>query len=224
MDRALINTNGKLLCRLNSLYSYSFSRVNCLICNESSLYFETLKTLCGHYYCRDCLVAFVELCTRDETIFPLSCCQNPIPVEDVLPTLSLELASLFLQKNAEFSVFVGDRLYCSNPNCCIFLGSSEGGRRLLLSLSSGIECPECLVKTCPRCKDPAHPDDEGCGVSALQALAICEEWQTCPGCNTVVELNFGCNHITCRCGTQFCYLCAAPWKTCTCPQWDGAPD
>lgn len=24
----------------------------------------------------------------------------------------------------------------------------------------------------------------------------------------------------CLCSTQFCYLCAAPWKTCECPQWD----
>ena len=150
--------------------------------------------------------------TRDESLYPLRCCQDPIPVEEVLPTLSLELRSLFLQKNAEFSVFAGDRLYCSNPDCCIFLGSSEG--RLSVS---GIKCPHCLVHTCPRCKEPAHPD-EGCGLGALQALTICEEWQTCPGCNAVVELNQGCNHITCQCKTEFCYLCAAPWKTCTCPQ------
>jgi hypothetical protein len=26
--------------------------------------------------------------------------------------------------------------------------------------------------------------------------------------------------MTCRCSTQFCYLCAALWKTCDCRQWD----
>ena len=26
--------------------------------------------------------------------------------------------------------------------------------------------------------------------------------------------------MTCRCRTQFCYLCAARWKTCDCVQWD----
>ena len=165
----------------------------------------------------NCIVSLVELFTRDETLFPLRCCQDPIPVAEVLPTLSLELSALFQQKNAEFSIFAGDRLYCSNPNCCTFLGSSEGR----LSVSA-IKCPHCHVNTCPRCKDPAHPG-EGCGVGALQALAISEEWQTCPGCNTVVELNLGCNHITCRCGTQFCYLCAALWKTCDCAQWRRCP-
>ena len=169
-----------------------------------------LKTPCDHYYCNNCLVALVKAFTHDESLFPLSCCHDPIPVAEVLPTLSLKLRSLFEQKNAEFSVFAGDRLYCSNTNCCIFLGSSEG--RLS---DSGIECPHCHVNTCPLCKGLAHPN-EGCGVSALQALRISQRWQICPGCKTVVELNQGCNHMTCRCGTQFCYLCAALWKTCHC--------
>lgn len=25
--------------------------------------------------------------------------------------------------------------------------------------------------------------------------------------------------ISCRCGTQFCYVCTRRWRTCTCPQW-----
>lgn len=30
----------------------------------------------------------------------------------------------------------------------------------------------------------------------------------------------GCYHMTCRCKTEFCYLCKATWKTCRCVQWD----
>ena len=190
------DTESDLSCRFSGLYSYAFSRVYCVSCLESCRYLESLETPCDHYYCRNCLVALVELFTRDESLFPLRCCQDPIPAAGVLPILSLTLRSLFQQKNAEFSVFAGDRLYCSNPTCCTFLGSSEGR----LSVSA-IKCPHCHVNTCPRCKDPAHIG-EGCGVGALQALAISEGWQTCPGCNTVVELNLGCNHITCWCRTQ----------------------
>ena len=218
LDRALIVINGKLSCRCNCLYSYAFSRVNCIICHESCRYFETLKTPCEHYYCKDCLVALVEAFTRDESLFPLRCCQDPIPVAEVLPNLSLTLQTIFQRKNAEFSVLTRNRLYCSNLNCSTFLGSSEG--RLFLS---AIGCPRCFVNTCPQCKESAHPG-EGCGVStsneALQALAKSQGWQTCPGCNAVVELNLGCYHMTCRCRAQFCYLCAARWKTCLCPQWD----
>ena len=145
-----------------SKHSNTVSWVNCIICHEFCRYFETLKTPCDHHYCKNCLVVLVEAFTRDESLFPLRCCQDPIPVAEVLPSLSLELRSLFRQKNAEFSVHTRDRLYCSNLDCSTFLESSEGR----LSVSA-IECPHCLVNTCPRCKESAHPG-EGCGVSALQ--------------------------------------------------------
>jgi len=36
----------------------------------------------------------------------------------------------------------------------------------------------------------------------------------------MIELDAGCNHITCRCKTEFCYVCCALWKTCACSEWD----
>ncbi|KAF8809863.1 hypothetical protein BYT27DRAFT_7222229 [Phlegmacium glaucopus] len=195
-------------------------RVHCAICHDSFRCYETLNTPCGHYYCRGCLVELVEASTRDESLFPLRCCQDPIPIANVIPALSLKLRTLFQRKQAEFSILSKDRLYCSNPTCSTFLGSSED--RLSLS---GIECPNCHVNTCPECKELAHPG-EGCGVSAsneaLQALVKSKGWQTCPGCHAVVELDHGCYHMTCRCRTEFCYLCAARWKNCECDQWDDA--
>ena len=159
----------------------------------------------------------VEAFTRDESLFPLRCCQEPIPIAEVLPALTLTLRTLFEKKNAEFSVLTKDRLYCSNLKCSTFLGSSED--RLSLT---GIECPHCNANTCPQCKESAHPGEK-CGVTsdeALQALAKSKGWQTCPSCNAVVELYLGCYHMTCRCRAHFCYLCAARWKTCDCVQWD----
>jgi hypothetical protein len=31
--------------------------------------------------------------------------------------------------------------------------------------------------------------------------------RTCPQCQSNVEKNGGCNHMTCRCGCQFCWIC-----------------
>ena len=135
---------------------------------------ETLKTPCDHDCCKNCLVALVEAFTCDESLFPLRCCQNPIPVAEVLPTLSLGFRSLFQRKNAEYSVLTKDRLYCSNLNCSTFLGSSEGR----LSLSA-IEFPHCLVNTCPRCKELAHPGDcdlKVANMSRLQRYCGAQSW------------------------------------------------
>eukprot|EP00121_Abeoforma_whisleri_P007374 Awhi_evm1s6730 len=35
----------------------------------------------------------------------------------------------------------------------------------------------------------------------------------CPSCKNLVERNGGCNHMTCRCGTNFCYCCGHKFNT-----------
>ena len=52
---------------------------------------------------------------------------------------------------------------------------------------------------------PAHlrsADD-----AAMLKLSSEQRWKKCPACHNVVERSEGCNHIRCRCGTGFCYLC-----------------
>lgn len=33
-----------------------------------------------------------------------------------------------------------------------------------------------------------------------------------PQCRALVELAHGCNHITCKCGAEWCYKCGALWR------------
>ncbi|KAN0108496.1 hypothetical protein V8E51_008238 [Hyaloscypha variabilis] len=44
-----------------------------------------------------------------------------------------------------------------------------------------------------------------------------KKWKRCK-CGDMIELTQGCNHMRCRCGREFCYLCGEPWRTCDCPQ------
>ena len=37
-------------------------------------------------------------------------------------------------------------------------------------------------------------------------------WKICKRCAVGVERTFGCNHITCKCGYEFCYRCGAGWE------------
>ncbi|KAF8153879.1 hypothetical protein B0H34DRAFT_661873 [Crassisporium funariophilum] len=195
-------------------------RVACAICHDPLKYTDALHTPCGHDYCRDCIVSLADHFTRDESLYPLRCCQEPIPIESVRPFLSFSVNILFQRKHAEYSVLSKDRIYCVNLTCSAFLGSSEG--RLNLEIP-GINCPGCQTSTCPRCKQAAHPTEDctvNAATQALRELARQEGWQTCPGCNTLIELQEGCFHMTCQCRAEFCYLCAAVWKKCTCPHWD----
>ena len=36
----------------------------------------------------------------------------------------------------------------------------------------------------------------------------------CPKCKFYVEKTEGCNHMTCKCSTEFCYLCGIVFGHC----------
>jgi hypothetical protein len=81
----------------------------------------------------------------------------------------------------------------------------------------------CTTTTCAACKSASHAPlacIQDANTHALLETARAAGWARCYRCRTLVELTHGCYHMTCRCRAEFCYVCAAPWKTCTCPQWD----
>ncbi|RHN67220.1 putative transcription factor C2H2 family [Medicago truncatula] len=47
-------------------------------------------------------------------------------------------------------------------------------------------------------------------------LAKRERWKRCPSCSIYVERINGCNHMMCRCGSDFCYKCGVTLKYCEC--------
>lgn len=47
-------------------------------------------------------------------------------------------------------------------------------------------------------------------------MAETQGWRECWQCHAIVELKEGCNHMTCRCGAQFCMACGQKWKSCSC--------
>ncbi|KAG1734332.1 hypothetical protein EDB19DRAFT_1728124 [Suillus lakei] len=192
------------------------SRVECIICGDPIKRSQRFEAPCSHFYCRGCLVNLTEASTRDETLHPLRCCRQPLPVASVLPLLPSDLRSHFQDKSAEFATPPSSRIYCPNQTCSAFLGSSSGCR-------SEITCTSCRTHVCSACKNRAHSYEdctENVQTLVVKSLASQMGWQTCPGCHAIVELWQGCYHMTCRCSAQFCYLCAALWKNCDCRQWD----
>jgi hypothetical protein len=43
-------------------------------------------------------------------------------------------------------------------------------------------------------------------------------YQECNGCGGTIELMEACNHITCECGNEFCYICGGTWGKGGCPK------
>lgn len=74
------------------------------------------------------------------------------------------------------------------------------------------------------CKKDAHPIGQDCPndweTDAVLKIGERSGWRRCYKCRTLVELTYGCTHMTCRCRAQFCYICGAVWDpTVGCPNF-----
>jgi len=178
-----------------------------------------IYTPCGHCYDIPCITGLFQGAVRDDSTFPPRCCYMPIPLVSVQPHLSPDLIDRFLERDKESGIL--NRVYCSRQKCSWFLGAR--------SKNTILECPvpDCQTRTCGWCKtEVALPSagkhkcvDNGDVDQEVLCLSQNNGWARCPGCGQMVELNGGCYHVMCRCRTEFCYLCTARWKTCSC-RWD----
>ena len=164
----------------------------------------------------------------DETLYPPRCCLMPIPVTDIRQHVDARIMRDFEKKSIEFDTPLGNRVYCCRARCSTFLGAST-------STPSSLHCPneDCVAMTCGSCRREAHLGSE-CSSDreseehefARMAADFHDRvgWQRCYSCHHLVEKSDGCYHMTCLCKAQFCYLCAAPWKECDCPQFEIPPE
>lgn len=187
-------------------------RQDCVICADP-IRGPEIRAPCGHYYDSSCLVDLFRSATVDESLYPPRCCNQPFILHEVRRFLGEGLAKAFQTKALEFST--SNRVYCHRPTCSSFLGAATAAPH-------SYWCSKCLSLTCGQCKQATHaprPCDTEHDHEVLN-LAEQQGWKRCPNCHHLVELSLGCFHMTCRCRKQFCYLCAADWKTCDCPQWE----
>ncbi|KAF9251956.1 hypothetical protein DTO013E5_1021 [Penicillium roqueforti] len=207
--RSSNNGEGSSYMRSSRGTNFMSECASCLTKVESIVF----KGACGHEFCLDCVRQMFLGAIRDEELYPPRCCGNVIPPGVALRILNYEELRNFSERALEWTA--KDRLYCAEPTCSKFIPPfairDEHGT-----------CPECHQRTHVPCRSLAHPRvdcpmDET--LHAVLEIADSQNWKRCFNCRTMVELHVGCNHITCRCGREFCYVCGLVWKTCECPLW-----
>lgn len=76
-----------------------------------------------------------------------------------------------------------------------------------------VHCPECEMDTCVKCNVLWHEGKNceeyrrGTNANDLYTLMRKKGWRQCPSCWAIIERIDGCNHMECKCGAHFCYLC-----------------
>lgn len=101
-----------------------------------------------------------------------------------------------------------DMKYCSNEECGVGFSFEDNPEMEDKEERWFVTCPACKKETCVKCHSTSHPGGP-CNMSeedrVLASLAKKKNWTKCPSCHTFVEKISGCNHVSCRCGTGFCF-------------------
>jgi len=127
----------------------------------------------------------------------------------------------------------GDIMWCPTPGCGNAINKPNKQESPLLV------CYSCQYSYCVKCdsfwhsggtceefqKWKAEQAYEKSEANTLFKKWIAQHTKPCPRCQTAIEKNGGCNHMTCgKCRYEFCWLCTAKyiythWSTSGCRQF-----
>ena len=193
----------------------------CGICYEELSEVDTKSLDCGHIFCGECWISFLETASREGSMSFLNtrCPQHKCNArlrsdhfKTVVPTNEL----LFMNRWDEAYIDAFIELdpayrYCPGPDCEFVATVPLDGQRC-----QSITCERCETSFCFKCGDkPHHPATCGDYAEFGKLMGSSTFWvkknaKPCPGCQAPIEKNDGCNHMTCgKCHQQFCWVCLA---------------
>ncbi|KAD4584899.1 hypothetical protein R6Q59_036259 [Mikania micrantha] len=203
----------------SSISTYIFCNICMDTKTESEMFHNT--NVCAHLFCSDCIREHVAAKIK-ANLTTITCpdpnCETLIGPESCRPIVPKPVLERWESILCESLILESDKFYCPFKDCSAML-VDDGGVAVTSS-----ECPNCNRLFCAQCKVAWHcglncadfqclkngkrtPDDK-----LFMDLANNKRWKKCSKCCFFVEKTDGCQHITCRCGHQFCYGCGQPWS------------
>lgn len=198
----------------------------CDICFEDGDDLQTFAIKCGHRYCADCYRHYVIQKIREEAEAariqcPSDGCTRIIDSRSLEILIPEDLKSRY--RELLNRTYVEDReilKWCPAPGCENALECAVK-RKDLSRIVPTVECI-CKNRFCFGCILPDHQPApcelvklwlKKCADDSETANWISAHTKECPKCNSTIEKNGGCNHMTCRkCRHEFCWMCMGLWS------------
>ncbi|KAI9723651.1 MAG: hypothetical protein M1812_000951 [Candelaria pacifica] len=198
----------------------------CDICCEDGPGLETYAMRCEHRYCVDCYRQYLAQKIKDEgeaarIQCPKDGCNRIVDSKSLDMLVATELKSRYQVLLTRTYVDDKDNLkWCPAPNC-VYAVDCAVKKRELNRIVPTVHC-DCGHNFCFGCILTDH-QPAPCSI-VKKWLKKCEDdsetanWisantKECPKCNSTIEKNGGCNHMTCRkCRHEFCWMCMGLWS------------
>ncbi|KAK4664853.1 uncharacterized protein QC763_508220 [Podospora pseudopauciseta] len=198
----------------------------CDICCEDEEGLQSFALKCGHRFCVDCYRHYLGQKIREEG----EAARIQCPAEGC--NIIIDARSLDLLVTAELTeryhkllnrTYVEDKetlKWCPAPDC---QNAIECGikKKDLTRIVPTVAC-SCSHRFCFGCILNDHQPApcelvkkwlKKCADDSETANWISANTKECPKCNSTIEKNGGCNHMTCRkCKHEFCWMCMGLWS------------
>jgi hypothetical protein len=178
-------------CQAKALEHLSREQFECCACRDDFRLTSVRKLECGHLYCDNCIKRVIMRATveKDLVYMPPRCCGAPVVKSLVVSSLTAQELEDF--ENTETENDTQEKTYCSNHDCGRFIAPPH--------IKAGeATCPRCKHQTCNICKNDYHEADcpADLELQATLDLGQTKHWQRCFSCRALVEIDWGCNHMT----------------------------
>uniref|UniRef100_UPI00358F9E7F cullin-9 isoform X2 n=1 Tax=Myxine glutinosa TaxID=7769 RepID=UPI00358F9E7F len=184
---------------------------------------------CRHACCQTCWKEYLTTRIEQNRIVrcgcPISDCQAQHTTDVIFSLIDGDKEALDMYNNAMLRCYVEsctNLTWCTNPQGCDRVLCKDG-------LGDLGTCARCHWSSCFSCNflEAHYPascshmsqwmDDggfyEGMTLEALSKHVAKLISKRCPSCQTQIEKNEGCLHMTCgNCNYGFCWRCLKPWK------------
>jgi ariadne-1 len=198
----------------------------CSICLEE-LDADFLHTLhCQHKFCRDCLGEHLSTGIKERRT---PCCPQVGCAEEIaVAEMELLVEPALVEKHTDGSLqsFIAqhtdDYACCPTADCPYLFFYVKGVD------SPDFQCPQCEKRYCIQCRVDYHQGstcaqyqqwslENGQVDDLFGDLVQGQKMKQCARCRNWIQKAQGCDHMTCRCGFQFCYRCGQKWPHAKCP-------
>jgi len=183
---------------------------------------------CRHLFHSECLQQYFQ--TRiNEKSFPITCAMDGCTSQVLESQIVEVLDQAYKEKFYSFSLkFFAEKnpneVFCCPTPDCENLAFKDLGTK-------SFYCTKCSKAFCVQCKEEWH-DGKTCEENKTDDVLEKQFFeyvgtkgcQKCPSCLYYIEKNEGCNHMTCRCGKEFCYSCLSDMNQCSCRQQEEGYD
>ncbi|OBT46201.1 ariadne-1 [Pseudogymnoascus sp. WSF 3629] len=198
----------------------------CDICCEDEAGLLTFAMKCGHRYCVDCYRQYLSQKIKEEgEAAHIQCPQDGCKRIMDSKSMDLLVASDLNNRYRELltRTYVEDKnalKWCPAPDC-VNAVECKIQKRDLDKVVPTVAC-DCGYRFCFGCILTDHQPApcelvkrwlKKCADDSETANWISANTKECPKCNSTIEKNGGCNHMTCRkCKHEFCWMCMGLWS------------